>query len=1023
MKINRLSVCAATALLAMAACNTKHESESALDSLRHGFEAPPPEARPRALWDWVDGNFDKEEISRELEEAQRMGMGGFDIWDVRKVVDNNNVVPAGPAFMGEESLDAICHALSEGKRLGLAMGLIISSGWNAGGIWTKPQHQTMGVFRREMIVQGPRKFSEKLQFPDLPAQAGKKGQERPVFIPLDESGLPVFYKEIAVLAIPLNDDSVINTAQIIDLSTQMSADGKLEWDVPTGKWKLVRYVCTNTGQSMIACTPNSAGPMIDHFNPEASVEHIEYFIRKIEQKTGVPVAKSGLDYLYTDSYEVVGQLWTPALADEFQKRCGYSLLPYLPALEGYIIDDENITGRFMYDFRKVLSDLIIEGHYAKSKAVCESHGIGFVAEAAGPGWPVHNCPFESLKSSGVLTYPRGEFWHMPTKNEAWRRMINERGSHYLFDLQVIKGVSSASHIYDQTYVEAEAFTGTHLWVEGPGDLKPTADRAFCEGLNRIVFHTWPHTPKAAGVPGWVYAFGTLMNETRIWWPLAKPWLTYLGRCSYLLQQGRFVGDALYYYGDSAPNFVPPKKYDPALGNGFDYDYTNTDILMNRLSVKNGKLVLPHGQSYEFLVLPDVQYILPEILEKIEQLVREGATVIGPRPVRSHGLKDWQQRDRRVIELASQLWGDCDGVNVLENQYGKGKIVWGKTPAQVLKEKDIAADFDFTGVAPATDLDYIHRRIGQIDVYFVRNRTDKLIHGDALFRASDKKPEIWNPVTGRMTACPVFVNEGIRTRVPLALEGYESLFVILTPDDRQSHIERIEKDGQTLFPFRTSDNGNLLHFEVNTEAGLHPLALLNPGLYTFTRTGGKRDELLIEDCKKTIAIAGPWQVMFPEDKSGPGQVVFDSLFWWKDSPDEGIKYFSGIAVYEKEIDIPASMLGDSTDLFLTLEQLREVARVSLNGQEAAISWMPPHRIQLSRLAKPGKNTLRIEVANTWSNRLCGDAKLPPEKRITHTNVTHLPNAWWQPMESIPNKSYDLLEGGIKGEVTLTIRRLW
>jgi len=462
-----------------------------LSVLREGFSSPPLEARPRALWDWVDGNFQLEEITGEMEEAVRMGMGGFDIWDVRSVVDEAAMMPAGPPFMSNESLEGICHAINEAERLGLDLGLIVASGWNAGGAWTLPEHQTMGLFKTELTVQGPGKQAIQLQFPELPEMAGKRGRQTSAIIPKNPDGMPVFYKEVAHIGFQSDINGEVSKIpeRVVDLSDQVDDSGFLHWEVPEGKWTVIRYVCTNTGQPMISSTPNSRGPMIDHFSAEASERHIQYFIDKLEAKLGKPIGESGLSYFYTDSYEVQGQLWTPEMNEEFEKRMGYSLVPYLPVLDGFIVEDPDITRRFLYDFRRVLSDLIIENHYARSREICEAHGIGFVAEAAGPGWPIHNCPFESLKSSGSLSFPRGEFWHMPENTPFWTsKKGSEQEKHYLVDLQVIKGVASASHIYNQKYVEAEAFTGTHLWNEGPGDLKPTADRAFCEGLNRINFH-------------------------------------------------------------------------------------------------------------------------------------------------------------------------------------------------------------------------------------------------------------------------------------------------------------------------------------------------------------------------------------------------------------------------------------------------------------------------------------------------------------------------------------------------------
>jgi hypothetical protein len=597
-------------------------------TLEEGFRHPPLAARPRALWPWINGNTDLAEITHELEEAKAKGMGGFDIWDIRPVVDEDKVVPTGNPFMGPESVGAIAHAAREATRLGLDLGLTIASGWNAGGSWTRPEHATMGLFRSEKVVEGPARVTLVLPFPDLPRDYKDQG---PALIERDASGRPVFSREVALLAVPVTADKVIPSVEsVIDLGGRMDTEGSLTWDVPKGRYRVVRYVCANTGQPMISSSAASNGPMIDHFNPEATEVHLRYFIDKLTAELG-PLEKTALRYLYTDSYEVRGELWTPRLLEEFERRVGYDMRPFLPLLDGHTMVDSETTARFRFDYDKLLSDLIIEGHYAKGKEVANRYGLGFVAEAAGPGQPIHNCPFESLKSSGALDVPRGEFWHNHSGKDAEL-------------LQVVKGVAAASHIYEKTFVEAESFTNVWLWQERLADLRPTADRAFCEGLNRIYFHTFPHTPRAAGKPGWVYSFGTQISETQPWWPHAGAFMDYLARTSFLLQQGTFVADVLYYYGDQAPNFVPAKHVDPSLGRGFDYDVTNSDVLLHRLAVQGGRLVLPGGGSYAVLALPDDERMDPAVLAKIEELVAVFSTLherFQLEPVVTHALSDPQ----------------------------------------------------------------------------------------------------------------------------------------------------------------------------------------------------------------------------------------------------------------------------------------------------------------------------------------------------------------------------------------------
>lgn len=943
-----------------------------LEEFRTGFVEPPLEAKPRALWDWVDGNVQLEEITREMEEAVKMGMGGFDIWDVRSGVDEANIMNAGPPFMSDQSVEAICHAINEADRMGIDLGLTISSGWNAGGVWTLPQHQTMGLYSSETTVNGPGDISLQLDFPQLPDLYGTENPQRNIIIPRDRDGTPRFFKEVRLIAYQLDEsDSMVITGEILDISDHMDHEGILGWEVPEGEWKVVRYICANTGQPMISSSPNSVGPMIDHFSAEASEQHILHIINQIEVKLKKPIGESGLNYFYTDSYEVKGKLWTPEMIDQFEMRMYYSMIPYLPALDGITVRNTNVTSRFLYDYQRVLSDLIIENHYVRTRQICENYGLGFVAEAAGPGWPIHNCPFEALKASGSLSFPRGEFWHRPSNTEYWRKQQGTgQEKHYLEDLQVIKGVASASHIYNKKFVEAEAFTGTHLWNEGPGDLKPTADRAFCEGLNRIIFHTWPHTPVEAGTPGWVYAFGTLINEHRIWWPMAKPWMEYLGRCSYLLQQGDFVGDVLFYCGDSVPNFVPAKKIIPELGFGYDYDVTNTEILLNSVTVDRGKLVLPHGQTYEMLVLPEESYMQQEVLEKIEYLVWEGATVVGPKPTRSHGLLDWEERDIQVRDLADQLWGDCDGKNVLHRRYRKGHIYWGKEIRTVLAEHGIEPDFDFSGNVKNTALDFIHRKVDDdIHIYFIRNTTAEEIKGTAIFRQRRKVAEIWDPASGRMYAVRKLKDEHGNIQIPLQLDAFGSLFVIFS----------------------------------NHDMAENQMPVL--------------DEKLNE-----MELAGAWHLYFPEEDAGAGPVEFDSLVFWNERPENGIRFFSGIATYGKEFEWDEEDHEQGQKVFLEFGQIIEVAHVYLNDEDLGILWKQPYRVDITDALKSGTNMLRLEVANTWANGLAGDARLPADQRRTKTNVTRLPSAWSYPLKEIPNEDYDLLEGGIAGPVKITTFKL-
>jgi len=908
------------------------------DELAEGFKNPPIEARPMALWDWTNGNFSLSQITYEMEQAKAKGMGGFDIWDVGVLVDEKKIIPAGAPFMSEESVQGIAHAVREAERLGLRLGLVTASSWNAGGDWVKPEHGVMGLFKTEIKVKGGQQIKEKLAFPTLPEQLGRNT----TLIEKDANGLPTFYKEVAVLAMP-TDKTVLKNTDIVNISDKMNAEGELSWDAPQGDWLIVRYVCAPTGQPLMVPSPNSKGRMIDHFSAEATEAHLMYIIEKLQKELG-SLKNRALQYLYTDSYEASSAVWTPNIVSEFEKRWGYSMIPYLPVLDGKIVENQDISKRFSFDYRKLLSDLIIENHYAKCVEICKKYGLQFSAEAGGPGQPIHNVPFEDLKALGSLSFPRGEFWNKHSQLEL---------------LQIVKGISSAAHLYNQKYVEAESFTSVWLWQEGPQELKPLADRAFCEGLNRIVYHTFPHTPAEAGKPGWVYNFGTLIHVNNSWWEKSKSFHEYLARCSYLLQQGNFVGDVAFYYGDQAPNFVKPKHIPPSLGRGYDYDVVNSEAIIKFMSVKDGKIFLPHGQFYEVVVLPNEEEVNLEVLKKLEKMVFEGATIIGRKPTKTYTLSNYKQKEEEIKTIANRLWGKCDSVNVKENKYGKGKVVWGKTAREVLAERGKIPDFQFASDLDSAMLDYIHRRTANDDIYFIRNVKNATYEANLTFRNTDKTPQLWNPVDGSFYELTNVQRQAGSTTFRLQVQPYESFFIVFRKNPKKA-----------------------------------PLT-------------DKQSPIL-----STKEIKGEWEVRFPHGWGVPTRTTFPELVSWISAKDSAIHYFSGVAAYHKTFEINSEDIQQGKRIFLDLGIVREVAEVWLNGHHLGERCFLPYSYEVTPYLKIGKNYLVVEVANVLNNRMVGDAKVPEPYRRTKSNIIKGKNAWMRPWAEV-----SLVESGLLGTVRL------
>jgi hypothetical protein len=882
------------------------------------FRNPPLEARPGAFWDWLNGTVDLAQITRELEEMQAKGMSGAEIWDIGVIRPiPEEPIPAGPAFLGPESLKAIHHAVSEADRLGLHLGLVASSSWNAGGSWIEPRDAMKGLYHSEITVNGPTQFAQVLPFPTTRAPRGT-------------NGLPIYFKQIAVLAFPQTTNKVIgDPAAVINLSANLDRDGRLTWEVPPGPWVIARFVASNTGQKLMVPSPNSSGLLIDHLDANAARTHFQYIVDQI-LKTRPSL--DALRYMEVDSVEVDDETdWTDAFVEEFRKRRGYDPIPYLPALKGRSFADPQVTSRFQHDYRTTVSDLWIDGHYRAATKFLNTYGVQLVAEAGHGGYP----RAEPLRALGVVDIPRGEFWNI-RKN--W----------------VTKEAASAAHIYGRQIVDAESFTGWRHWQDGPLEYKRLADTAFCDGLNRITFHTFAHTPPAAGVPGPMYHAGEHFNVNSTWWNLAGPMLSYFSRCCYLLQQGLPVADVCFYYGDDAPNLVATRRIGPAskrldgatcahcgrpnpapadaLGAGYDYDVINSDVIQRCLEVKDGRLVLPHGVGYAVMVLPERTDMPLAVLQKLEKLVSEGATLLGPKPSRDVTLADYPRCDERVRAIAERMWGTGKGGETSGRSYGKGRIVSDRNRVrEILQQQGIGPDFAYTSPGKPADLDYIHRRTRQTDIYFVSNTQMEEVEADCVFRVAPRPAQLWHPDTGDIQPFTDAeqVAGGVKLRLRLPPAG--SVFVVF---------------GATARPTLPA-------------ATARPATTAQPAL----------------------RIAGPWDVTFPPNLGAPPSRVFEELVSWTTIADDGIKYFSGTATYAKEFEVPAAWLAQGNRVELDLGQLRNVAEATLNGQPLGIRWKPPFSYDVSGVVRSGKNRLEVKITNVWANRLAGDARLPRDKRIT------------------------------------------
>jgi hypothetical protein len=699
--------------------------------------------------------------------------------------------------------------------------------------------------------------------------------------------------------------SILPRADVVDLTSRMRPDGTLDWDVPAGRWTVMRFGRSLTGAKNRPAVPAASGYEVDKLNRAHVEQYMRDYTAPIAAALG-PLYGKSLRHVLLDSWEAGIQNWTDGMIAAFRTRRGYDPTPFLPALAGRVVESAEASDRFLWDFRRTLVDMFAEEHYKAATDFLHTQGLETYSEASG----VSLEPLEdALLNKKQVDIPMGEFWF---------RSLHPWLMYYVD----VRGAASASHVYGKPLVAAESWTGGGY--ESPYSLKKIGDYWLAQGINRLIFHTSAHQPLDTK-PGNTMV-GTHINRNITWAEQAAPFMTYLARSSFLLQRGKPVGDLLYLLDEGAPSTMPfwGAGLQPAPPAGFDYDYANADALLTRVSVSSdGALVLPDGVRYRVLVLPQTDRMTLPVLRKVAELVRGGATVIGPRPVRSPSLVGGPSAEAEHAALAEEIWGDLDGSDRTRRSHGAGTVVWGQSLAAVLSHAGISPDVEF---APPLDgeIAWIHRRTADAEIYYVTSSANRPVELDVRFRVAGREPEIWRPESGRVEPASYAV-DSTRTRVRLPMTEHDALFVV----------------------FRRA---------MPAEARVLP---------AVTRT--------------TLAtVGGPWRVAFAPGLGAPASIVMPQLTSWTASSDSGVKYFSGTATYTHTVRVPASWRGRR--ILLSLGEVRDLAEVTVNGVALPLLWKAPFEADVTGALRPGANAIEIRVTNEWTNRIIGDRAAPPEKRV-------------------------------------------
>jgi len=717
---------------------------------------------------------------------------------------------------------------------------------------------------------------------------------------------------------------------VIDLTERLAPDGRLLWDVPEGEWTLLRLGRTSTGANTRPAPMPGVGLECDKLDTAALDAHFDAFIGTLMSDVGPrrTAGPGGWTMLHIDSWEMGAQNWTAAFAEEFHARRGYDILPFLPAVTGRIVDGREISERFLWDLRQTVNELIIQNHAERLKKLSHDHGFGLSIE------PYDMTPCADMSLGSVADVPMGEFW-----------LLGFNTYHSVIE------ASSIAHTCGRPIVAAEAFTSLdeERWQAYPGSMKALGDWAFSAGINRIVFHRYQHQPWSGLRPGMTMgSLGVHWERTQTWWEMAGAYHRYLSRCQMMLRLGLPVTDVCYLVAEGAPHvFRPPAsatRGNPPDHLEYSFDGCAPEILRTEMSVANGHLTLPGGMTYRVLVLPERETMTPALLKKVRDLIEAGATVIGPPPRKSPGLSGFPACDREVERLAAEVWGECDGLTVTEHRLGKGRIIWKKgyddtdidtagmplrgkqygnfaLVASVLKGMGVAEDFSSTHT-----LRYAHRKDEKTEIYFVANPEERSFTARCTFRVDGFQPELWDPLQGETRPLVASTSSQGRTTLDLSFEPYQSFFIL----------------------FRT------------------------PRGPSAARRNFPRLEAIRE-------IPGEWKVSFDTAWGGPAEAAFAHLEDWTSRPEEGIKYYSGVATYRTTFDLPAALARSAGELrlWLDLGTVKNLASVRMNGRELGVLWCAPWRVEISGVVKRKGNELEIAVANLWPNRLIGDERKPAE----------------------------------------------
>ena len=714
------------------------------------------------------------------------------------------------------------------------------------------------------------------------------------YAPLEAEGRPV-------AGVPVN--------QVVDLTSKMNSDGTLDWAVPRGEWRVVRIGWSLTGKSNHPAPLEATGLEVDKLDGKAVRGYLEQYVASYRKAVGTgDLAAAGVGALLNDSTEAGAFNWTPGMIAQFKRLRGYDPTPWLPTLTGAVIGSRAQSDGFLYDFRRTIGDLHATEHYGTVAAVAHENGLKVYGEALEDRRPSLG---DDLAMRRFADYPMAALWTYPRGAAPRPTLLGD-----------MKGAASVAHIYGQNVVAAESMTSAlQPWAHAPADLRRVIDLEFLYGVNKPSIHTSVHQPtdKVPGVP--LLVFGQYFTRLDAWSEMAKPWIDYISRSSFMLQQGRNHADVAYFYGEDSP--LTALYADAPLSDtphAYAYDFVNADILLNVLKADGAALTAPSGARYRALYLGGTssRMTMP-VLRRIANLAASGVTVVGQAPSGSPSRAD---DPVAFAALVKSLWSGEHITTV-----GQGRVVASSNIESALREVGVTPDFAYRKPAPDSDIQFAHRATSDGDIYFVDNRQNRRERIDARFRVTGKIPELWHADTGRSEQIGYRIEAGT-TVVTLDMGPEESFFVV------------------------------------------------------FRKAAAQSGSVVVRpDLAQVAALDGAWHVTFQTGRGAPASIDLAALVPLNQRSEPGVKYFSGIASYTSTFRMPNGTKRGRPAV-LDLGSVGDLAEVKINGIPVGAAWHAPWKVDIGKAVKAGQNTIEVTVANLWVNRLIGDAQ-PGANKITST----------------------------------------